>query len=106
MPKFMTIASYTAEGAKGLIKDGGTGRRTAVEKAVAGLGGRLESFYYAFGEDDVFVVSEAPDNVSAAALALAVGSTGLVKARTIVLMTPEDFDQVVKKSVNYRGPGQ
>jgi len=106
MPKFMTIASYTAEGAKGLIKDGGTGRRAAVEKAIAGLGGRLESIHYAFGEDDVFVVSEAPDNVTAAALALAVGSTGLVKVRTLVLMTPEEMDQAVKKSVNYRGPGR
>jgi uncharacterized protein with GYD domain len=106
MPKFMTIASYTAEGAKGLIKDGGSGRRAAVEKAITGLGGRLESIYFAFGEDDVFVVSEAPDNVAAAALALAVGSTGLVKARTVVLMTPEEVDQAVKKSVNYKGPGR
>ena len=106
MPKYMTVASYTPEGVRGLIKDGGTGRRAAVEKAIMALGGRLEGFYFAFGEDDVFVISEAPDHVSVAALSLAVGASGLVRARTIVLLSPEEMDAAAKKSISYRGPGQ
>jgi len=106
MPKYMTVASYTAEGVKGLIKDGGTGRRAAVEKAITALGGRLEGFYFAFGEDDVMVISDAPDNISVAALSLAVGSTGLVRTKTIVLLTPEEIDAAAKKSVAYQGPGR
>jgi uncharacterized protein with GYD domain len=106
MPKYMTVGSYTTEGVKGLLRDGGTGRRAAVEKAIAGLGGRLDAIYYAFGDDDVFVISEAPDNVTVAALSLAIGATGLVRTRTIVLLTPEEIDAAAKKSVAYRGPGQ
>jgi uncharacterized protein with GYD domain len=106
MPKYMTVASYTSEGAKGLIKEGGSGRRAAVEKAVAGLGGRLEGFYFAFGGDDVYVISEAPDHVTVAALSLAVSASGLVRARTIVLLSPEEMDAAAKKTVAYRGPGQ
>lgn len=106
MPKFMTIARYTSEGVKGLMKEGGTGRRAAVEKAIAGMGGRLEGFYFSFGDDDAYVLVDAPDNASAAAVSLAVGASGLVSARTVVLMTPEEMDQATKKSVSYRGPGQ
>lgn len=106
MPKYMTIASYTPEGIKGVMKDGGTGRRAAVEKAIGGMGGRVEGLYFAFGDDDVFVISEAPDNVSVAAISMAVGASGLVRARTIVLLTPEEIDAAVKKTVAYKGPGQ
>jgi len=106
MPKFLTVASYTAEGLKGLLKEGGSARRAAVEQAVKGLGGRLESFYFAFGDDDAYVISEAPDNVSAAAVSLAASASGLVRTKTVVLMTPEEMDQATKKSVAYRAPGQ
>jgi uncharacterized protein with GYD domain len=106
MPKYMTVGSYTPEGTKGLMKEGATSRRAAVEKTISALGGRLEALYYAFGEDDVFVISEAPDNVSVAALSLAVGASGLVRTRTIVLLTCEEMDAAAKKSVAYRGPGQ
>ncbi len=106
MPKYMTVASYTSEGTKGVIKDGGTGRRKAVEQVVASAGGRVEAMYFAFGDDDVYVISEAPDNVSVAALSLAVASTGMVRARTIVLLTPEEMDAAAKKAISYRGPGQ
>lgn len=106
MPKYLSLAKYNADGVKGLIKDGGTARRAAVEKAVKGLGGRLEAFYYAFGEHDAYVLSEAPDNISVAALSLAVGSTGTVSVTTVVLITPEEMDEAVRKSVAYRAPGQ
>lgn len=106
MPKFLTIANYTAEGVRGLLKEGGTSRRATVEKAIAALGGKLECFYYAFGDNDAYVISDAPDNASAAAISLAVNSTGAVRATTIVLMTPEEMDDATKKTVSYRAPGQ
>lgn len=106
MPKFLTIANYTAEGVRGLLKEGGTLRRATVEKAIAALGGKLECFYYAFGDNDAYVISDAPDNASAAAISLAVNSTGAVRATTIVLMTPEEMDDATKKTVSYRAPGQ
>ena len=106
MAKFLFEANYTPEGAKGIVKEGGSARRAAIEKAVAGLGGRLESFYFAFGSVDAYVIVELPDNVTAAAMALAVGQSGLASTRTIVLLTPEEADAATKKSVAYRGPGR
>jgi uncharacterized protein with GYD domain len=106
MPKYLCVAKYSAEGVKGLMKEGGSGRRAAVEQAVKGLGGTLEAFYFAFGDDDAFVVVDVPDNASAAALSLAVGASGLASIRTTLLMTPEEVDQATKKTVGYRGPGR
>ena len=105
MPKFLSIASYTAEGAKGLLKDGGSGRRNAVEKLIKSVGGKLESMYFAFGADDVFIISDVPDNVSAAAISLAVGAAGTVRLRTVPLLSIEEMDTAAKKSIDYRKPG-
>jgi len=107
MPRYLVSASYTAEGAKGLIKGGGgTARRTAVQQTLQSIGGELEAMYYAFGEDDVYVIFEAPDNVSAAALALTVNAAGGATTKTSVLLTPEEVDRAAKKTVSYRPPGQ
>jgi len=106
MPKFLFAANYTPEGAKGIVKEGGSARRAAVEKTVAALGGRLEAFYFAFGAVDAYVIVDLPDNVTAAAMALAVGQSGLASTKTVVLVTPEETDAATKKSVNYRGPGR
>jgi uncharacterized protein with GYD domain len=108
MAKFLIQAGYSHEGIKGVIKDGGTGRRTAVEAAVKALGGRLEAFYFAFGESDVVGIIDGPDNISTAAFALAVGATGaLSRFKTTVLLTPEEVDQAAKKAAgaSYRAPG-
>ena len=105
MPRFMVQASYTAEGAKGLLKDGGSGRRNAVEKLIKSAGGKLESVYFAFGEDDVFVIAEMPDNATAAAVSLTVSASGAVRTRTVPLLTVEEIDQAAKKSLDYRKPG-
>ena len=70
---------------------------------VRDLGGTLEAFYFAFGESDVFVIIDLPDNVSSAAVSLAGGA---VRASTTVLITPEEMDQAVQKRVNYNPPGQ
>ena len=106
MPKYLVHASYSAEGAKGVMKNGGTARADAVRKAVEGMGGTMESFHFAFGKDDTLVLVELPDNVAAAALGLAVSSTGLAATRTTVLLTPEEVDQSATRTVNYVPPGQ
>jgi len=106
MPKFLFEANYTSEGAKGIVKEGGSARRAAIEKTVSALGGRLEAFYFAFGAVDAYVIVDLPDNVTAAAMALAVGQSGLASTKTVVLLTPEETDAATKKSVNYRGPGR
>ena len=105
MPRYLFQANYTAAGAKGIVKEGGTARRAAVEKSIAGLEGKLEAFYFAFGETDAFVIAELPDNTSAAALAFAVAQSGAATTKTTVLLTPEEADQATRKSVQYRPPG-
>lgn len=105
MPKFMIQGSYSSDGLRGLLKEGGTGRRTAIEKLAQSLGGKLEAIYYAFGEDDVFVIGEFPDNVTAAAVCLTAGASGAVRTKTVTLLTPEEIDEASKKSVDYRPPG-
>jgi uncharacterized protein with GYD domain len=105
MKKYLIKASYNANGVKGLIEDGGTQRKSAIQKMLAGLGGKLESFYYAFGEHDVYAIAELPDDVSAAAVGLTINSTGLVSVSTTVLLSPEEIDAASKKSVSYRAPG-
>ncbi|MEO8215504.1 MAG: GYD domain-containing protein [Acidobacteriota bacterium] len=106
MPKYLLQANYVGDGVKGLLKEGGTNRRAAAEMGVQSLGGSIESFYYAFGETDAYVIADLPDNVSMAALALTISATGAVGVKTTVLITPEDLDAAVKKSPGYRGPGQ
>jgi uncharacterized protein with GYD domain len=105
MPKFLIDASYTSEGVKGVQSGGGSARVEAVTKAVEGLGGKLECFYFAFGDRDVYTVIDVPDNESAVALAIAVGASGLVNIRTTPLVTPEEVDAAAQKSVSYTPPG-
>ena len=106
MPKYLAHASYTLEGLKGLLKDGGTKRREVIEQLAKGLGGTLEAFYYAFGDDDVFAILDFPDNVSAMAVSMAISASGGATVKTTVLITPEEVDQATKKTVDYRPPGQ
>jgi uncharacterized protein with GYD domain len=105
MPKYLVKASYTTEGVKGVLKEGGSSRRDTVAKVIEGLGGTMESFYFAFGDDDVYATADLPDNVTAAAIALAVNSSGAVNVKTVVLMTPEEIDEASKRTVDYRPPG-
>jgi uncharacterized protein with GYD domain len=105
MPKFLIEASFTPGGVKGVQSEGGTARRDAVSQAIASVGGQLESFYFSFGDRDVFVIADFPDNESAAAMALTVNASGAVTTRTVVLLTPEEVDSAAKRSVAYRPPG-
>ena len=105
MAKFLVHGAYSVEGAKGLLKDGGSKRRSAIKDLIEKAGGRLESLYFAFGRDDFFLVVDLPDNATAAAVSLAVAASGAATAQTVVLMTPEEVDAATKKTVAYRPPG-
>ena len=106
MSRYLFIARYDSTGAQGVLAKGGRARATAIEKAAADLGGRMETFDFAFGEDDVYTLCELPDNKAAAAVALAVNSTGLAHVRTVVLISPEDVDAAAKQQVSYTAPGR
>jgi len=106
MAKYLLQGSYTVEGLRGLLREGGTKRREAVAQLVHALGGTLEAFYYAYGGDDFFIIIDMPDSVTTTAAALAVNATGAVQFKTVVLITPEEVDAAVQKTVSYRPPGQ
>ena len=106
MAKYLVTGSYTSEGLKGLLKEGGSGRRRAVEEAVKSMGGHLEAYYFAFGDNDVIVIVDVPDHVTAAALAIGISATGTVGAKTTVLLTPEEIDQATKKTLSFRPAGR
>lgn len=106
MAKYLFQGSYTVEGLRGLLREGGTKRREAVAQVTQALGGTLEAFYYAYGGDDFFIIADMPDSVTTTAFSLAVHATGAVQFKTIVLITPEEVDAAVQKTVTYRPPGQ
>jgi len=106
MPKYLIQASYLPEGTRGLVSEGGSKRRDAATKAIKAAGGKVEAFYFAFGEHDAYLVVDLPDNVSAAAASLAINTTGVVRTTTTVLLTPAELDAAVQKTVPYRAPGQ
>ena len=105
MAKYLIKASYTAEGTQGVIKDGGTGRRAAVQKLIKGVGGKVEAFYFAYGDADAYLIVDVPDAKSGLALSMAVNASGVVRATTVPLITAEELDAACKVAVSYRAPG-
>lgn len=105
MPKYLLEISYSGEGAKGLLADGGSARVEAARRVAEAVGGRIEAFYFAFGHTDAYVIGELPDEAAAAAVALTVSSSGTVSARTVVLIEPSVLDRVREMTVPYRAPG-
>lgn len=105
MPKYLWKASYTPEGARAVAERGGTVRRDATAHTLESLGGRLEAFYFAYGETDVYIIGELPDEAAAVAASLAVNATGLIASTTIPLIEPEVVDESAKRSPDYRPPG-
>ena len=105
MPKYLFTGSYTADGARGLLKEGGSGRRAATEKMLKSLGGTLEAYYFAFGSDDFYLIADLPSNAAAAAATLTAAATGALGLRTVVLITPEEVDAATKLAPTYRPPG-
>ncbi|MEV8635638.1 GYD domain-containing protein [Streptosporangium sp. NPDC051023] len=105
MPKYLIQASYTVDGLKGVLRDGGNARRQAVERMVESASGRVEQMYFAFGEPDVYLIVDLPSNVASAAVGLTVSAAGGVRTRTVVLLTPEEIDEASRQEVEYRAPG-
>lgn len=105
MAKYLVQATYTAEGLQGLIRDKASGRRAAVSRALEAAGGKVEAIYYSFGEYDVILVAELPDNITAAAVSVRVSGSGLVRTKTTPLLTVEETDQALQKTIQYRPPG-
>ena len=105
MAKYLFEASYTSTGAKGLMSEGGSSRRQQIDNMLNTMGGKLEILYFAFGNNDVYAIADVPDNVTAAAVSMAVNASGAVNAKIVVLLTPEELDEASKKSVSYRAPG-
>lgn len=105
MPKYLFHASYTAAGMQGLTKDKASGRKAAVQASLRSLGGKLESFYYAFGPDDVVVIADLPDAIAAASMAVKISSSGMVQIRTTPLLTVEEMDKALGSEGKYRPPG-
>jgi len=105
MPKYMIVATYSPEGIKGVLREGGSARRSLIADIAKNLGGKLESFYYAFGKNDVFSVVDLPDNMTAAAMAMNISAAGTVRAEVTVLLTPEEIDKSARTEMWYRPPG-
>lgn len=105
MSKYLLRGNYVGDGIAGLMKDGGTKRRTAAEAVVGSVGGTVESFYYAFGDTDLFAIVDIPDEASAIAASLKVNASGSVMISMTRLLTPEDIDAAVGKDVSYSPPG-
>jgi len=106
MAKYLISGSYTEEGLKGLLKEGGTKRKEAAKQAVQSLGGTLESYYFAYGDNDFYFIADQPESVNVLAGILMANASGTVKLKTIPLITPEDVDEAVKKTMDWRPPGQ
>jgi uncharacterized protein with GYD domain len=105
MARYLIHGSYTRDGIAGVAREGGSGRVTAVKALIEGLGGRVESFDFAFGKDDFYTIVDMPSHVSVAAAAIAVGAAGGATTQTTVLLTPAEMDEAARTSTNYRRPG-
>ena len=105
MGKYLFEASYTREGLRGLLRDGGTSRRDSIESMLGSVGGSLETFYYAFGDNDLYIIADLPDDEAATVLSLTVGASGAGSIKTTVLMSPESIDEAVARTVDYQPPG-
>lgn len=106
MAKYLFYGSYTPEGLRGLMAEGGTSRIEAAKEALGSVGGELEAFYFAFGDYDFYIIVNLPDNVSTTAISWAGNMSGAFSIKTVVLLTPEEVDEAVKKAVTFRAPGE
>ena len=105
MPKYLVEATYTLDGLKGLSKDKASGRKAAISAAVKKLGGKLDAIYYCLGENDVILIADMPDHVTAAALSTAASAGGGARTKTTALLTVEEMDKALEKPNSYRAPG-
>ncbi|KMS74787.1 GYD domain protein [Streptomyces viridochromogenes] len=106
MPKFLIQATYTPDGAKGLLKEGASGRRAAVDRVVNDLGGKVEAMYFTFGEDDLVCIIDFPDAISMAAVSLTVKASGALHTQATPLLTLDEIDKATRRQVTFRAPGE
>ena len=106
MGKYLITGSYTQSGIQGVLKEGGTARKQVVEQMIKALGGTMEFFYFAFGDDDFVMVVDGSDNVSTAAASMMAAAAGGARPKVTVLLTPEEVDEASRKTAPYRAPGQ
>ena len=107
MPHYLLQASYTAQGVSGLVSSP-EDRSAAIRSLIESVGGRMESYYYAFGDSDVVAIFELPDNVTMAALSMAAGASGAISnLKTTVLIPISEGVEAARKAagINYRPPG-
>ena len=105
MARYLWKVSYSVEGAKGLLAEGGTSRKTTIQKLLRSVNGKLVSFDYALGEDDAYLIADVPDVTDVAAISLVVAAGGGARVQTVQLLSPADVDKAVKKKIAYRAPG-
>jgi uncharacterized protein with GYD domain len=105
MPKYLFCGSYTPEGLKGLLAEGGSARVEAAKQALKSMDGTLESFYFSFGDNDFYIIADLPDHATATVTSLAGNISGSFRIKTVVLVTPEEVDEAAKKSIDFRPPG-
>ncbi|AWK74723.1 MULTISPECIES: GYD domain-containing protein [Rhodococcus] len=105
MPKYLWQVTYSSEGAQGLLTEGGTARREAITRMVESIGGTVESCYFALGGRDLFVIGDVPDEVAAAALGIRTAASGAARSESVMLLTPEQIDDAVRREADYRAPG-
>ena len=105
MSKYLVVASYSSDGVKGLMQEGGSARSAAAAAAIESVGGSLDCMYYAFGDDDVVGICDMPDSASAAAVSMMINSTGAVSLKLTPLITVEEVDAAAALTPAYRPPG-
>ena len=105
MAKYLFIGNYTADGARGVMKDGGSKRRAVADALFESVGGSIEAFYFSFGEDDFYLIADLPDSAAAAAVSMVVAGSGAMSAKTVVLLSPEEVDRAAGMSTTYTPPG-
>lgn len=108
MPKYLFTVRYTPEGAKGLLKDGGTKRKQVAEQVFKAVGGKLECVYFTYGPDDGIGIVDLPDAASATAISLIENASGGLRTSFMPLITAEEMDLAAKKAstIPFRAPGQ
>ena len=105
MPKYLVQGTVTVDGIRqNLLKAKGTGLRAGVSKFIESAGGKVEAYYFAFGQYDVVGIADFPDNVSAVAISIAASGAGFVHLNLTPLLTPEEMDRAVEKSASLPVP--
>jgi uncharacterized protein with GYD domain len=105
MPKYLFRSSYSAAGAAGILREGGSARVKAVGTLVESAGGKIEAMYWVMGADDFILIADLPDTKSAAAASLTVGASGAASVTTSELLSASDIDDIAKRRIDYRPPG-